>query len=59
MGDEDRLNHAIGEIERLRAEIRLDLAIQELVQLAELLETQRRGIGDAAKIRRRQDDTAA
>jgi hypothetical protein len=37
MGDEDRLSNAIGEIERLRAEMRLDLAIQEMVQLAKLL----------------------
>jgi hypothetical protein len=44
MGDEDRLNDAIGEIERLRAEMRLDLAIQEMVQLAELL---RRALDDA------------
>ena len=36
-GNEDRLNNAIGEIERLRAEMRLDLAIQEMVELAELL----------------------
>jgi hypothetical protein len=54
MDDEDRLNDAIGEIERLRAEMRLDLAIQEIVKLAELLQTQGRGNGDAAKIRRRQ-----
>jgi hypothetical protein len=37
MGDEDRLNNAIGEIERFRAEMRLDLAIQEMVQMAKLL----------------------
>jgi len=37
MGDENRLNNAIGEIERLRAEMRLDLAIQEMVQPAKLL----------------------
>ena len=37
MGDEDRLNNAIGEIERLGAEMRLHLAIQEMVRLAKLL----------------------
>jgi hypothetical protein len=34
MGDEDRLNNAIGEIERLGAEMRLDLAIQQMVHAA-------------------------
>jgi hypothetical protein len=37
MDDEDRLNDVIGEIERIRAEMRLDLAIQEIVKLAEVL----------------------